>query len=503
MAFVDLQMPPGMSRNGTPRQNRGRWYDGSLVRWVQGRMQPVGGWEKASDVAADGRICGLHAWWGNSEFAYIAQGTTRSLSILSGGTTRNITPTDLIVGRDMASQGSGFGVGPYDREEYGTERSEASASIVLEAMSWSMDSFGTFLVACSSADGRVLYWDPAPGAMDKAEPVANAPVRCRAVLTTDERHLMVVGPEGARDRIAWSDREAFDDWTYDDQTSLAGFLTVKTDGTLRTALRVGASILLLSDVDAFQVNYLGSTLVYGAQRVGTACGVISARAVVATNDFAVWMGKNGFFIYQGYVKPLSCDVWDWIYRDLNDVQRTQIVAGHNTEFSEVWWFFPSEGSPINNRYVAWNYRENHWTLGYLGRDAWLDNGVVKYPLASGTDRMLYQHEDGYLAAGKARIGDVWARSAPMEMSEGDRTLAVTSLIPDRDSTGTHRLEYRFFTRFTPTSTERTYGPYRADVDGYTDTRFTGRQAEMRVDIREDGDWRLGSLRMDAKVAGKR
>lgn len=44
MNLLPLQVPPGMFRNGTEYQSKGRWYEGNLVRWVTGVMQAVGGW---------------------------------------------------------------------------------------------------------------------------------------------------------------------------------------------------------------------------------------------------------------------------------------------------------------------------------------------------------------------------------------------------------------------------------------------------------------------------
>jgi hypothetical protein len=42
--LVPIEMPPGVSRNGTQYQTQGRWYDTNLVRFVDGAVRPVGGW---------------------------------------------------------------------------------------------------------------------------------------------------------------------------------------------------------------------------------------------------------------------------------------------------------------------------------------------------------------------------------------------------------------------------------------------------------------------------
>lgn len=45
MPFIPLDLPPGVYRNGTLYQAKGRWYDSNLVRWASGSIGPVGGWQ--------------------------------------------------------------------------------------------------------------------------------------------------------------------------------------------------------------------------------------------------------------------------------------------------------------------------------------------------------------------------------------------------------------------------------------------------------------------------
>lgn len=48
--LIPIEMPPGVSRNGTQYQTQGRWYDSNLVRWVDGALRPVGGWAHFTTV---------------------------------------------------------------------------------------------------------------------------------------------------------------------------------------------------------------------------------------------------------------------------------------------------------------------------------------------------------------------------------------------------------------------------------------------------------------------
>ena len=44
MAYLSLDIPPGVVRSGSQVESNGRWRDANLIRWHQSRLRPVGGW---------------------------------------------------------------------------------------------------------------------------------------------------------------------------------------------------------------------------------------------------------------------------------------------------------------------------------------------------------------------------------------------------------------------------------------------------------------------------
>jgi len=49
MAYIPLQIPPGVFKNGTEYQSKGRWNNSNLVRWFEGTIRPVGEMAKANN----------------------------------------------------------------------------------------------------------------------------------------------------------------------------------------------------------------------------------------------------------------------------------------------------------------------------------------------------------------------------------------------------------------------------------------------------------------------
>ena len=495
MALYPVKLPPGVYRNGTEYQSQGRWYDANLVRWYEGTMRPVGGWQKDNTSSFSGVCRGLYAWKDNSYQRYALIGTNSTLYVSTGGSFTDITPTSFATGRVDSVYGLGYGVYSYGSSTYGTAR--PFSTLILEAATWSMDNFGEYPVMCAPHDGRLLYWD-LNGAHQATVVDASAPINNRGVLVTPERFLVALGAGGNPRAVAWADQESFTVWT-PSATNQAGDFNLQTAGVIVAGRRVRGTSLIWTDSDLHSMTYIGTPYVYSFDRIGSFCGAAGPNAIAAMDSTAYWMGTNGFFQYDGLVKPLPCDVQDYVFSDLNKFQGAKIYAGVNTTFGEVWWFYPSADSTENNRYVIYNYREGHWNIGTLARTAWTGSGVFANPLATSPDGYLYDHEFGWTADGTAITSGRYARSGPVEVGNGDNIVQAQMLIPDEKTQGQAKVTFK--TRFTPNNTQSSFGPY--DLVPYTSVRFTGRQVEMEIDGNVDADWRVGIMRFEGAAGGRR
>lgn len=502
--LVPLKLAAGIRDVGTKLQSKGRWVDCNFVRWVEGIIRPIGKWVRVTGEPVEGRVSGLFATRDNVQRDWVAVGTSQKCYMVDGSQLIDVTPTDFVPGRNATTDGGGYGAADYGMEEYGTPR-EAESGLSLEANSWFFDRWGEQIVATCLSDGRAFVWDPG-GLTDpydeELQVITNAPVDNRALIVTNERHLMLLAAGGDPRKVQWSAREDYTEWT-PSATNLAGSFTLESNGALQSAVKVGDELLVMSEFDVFALRYVGAPYGYGRERVGVNNGTIGPHAAVATNDFAVWMSPDGFYTYRGQVEPLACDVWDFVFRDLNYGQRALVTAGHNSGFSEVWWFFPVVGETENNRYVVWNYRSNVWYVGQMKRTAWQDKGVLPLPIATGEDGYIYSHEHRFEDAALQPRSRPFIEAAPIELGDGEQTLAVTMLVPDRDTESVDALRFYFSNRFAPRLPVTTVGPFYPNDEGYTPVRFSGRQISLRVEADRDVDWRLGVLRAEVKRGGKR
>jgi hypothetical protein len=493
MALIPLKIPAGVFRNGTEYQSSGRYYDSNLVRWFEGTLRPIGGWRKRSSTQLTGSCRGLITWRDNSADRWIVAGTNSKLYVMNeAGTIKDITPTGFTTGSADAVSKLGYGYGTYGSFAYGVARPDLGS--LTPAATWSMDTWGEYLVACSDADGKLYEWQLGFSSPTLAAAITNAPTSCAAVMTTAERFVFALGASGNPRLVKWCDQENNTVWTAS-TTNQAGDFELQTVGSLKCGKRVRGLNLLFTDVDVHASSYIGAPYVYSFEKVGSGCGVISSQAVAAIDTAAMWMSRSGFWIYDGYVKPLASDVGDYVFDNINYTQASKIYAVHNSKYGEITWFYPSAASNENDSYVIYNYREGHWAIGSMSRTAGTDRGVFTNPLMVSADGYIYEHEVGYDYGG----GTPYAESGPIEVGNGDAVMSVRQVIPDEQTLG--EVVVSFKTRMYPTSDESTFGPYSASQP--TDVRFSARQVKIRYTGNVLSDWRIGVTRLEAVASGGR
>ena len=129
--------------------------------------------------------------------------------------------------------------------------------------------------------------------------------------------------------------------------------------------------------------------------------------------------------------------------------------------------------------------------------------VFRNPIAAAADGYLYTHEDGIEADGEPMAAFV--ESYDMELGSGDYLMRLRRFVPDFKSL-TGMVDFSFRYRRYPAKTQRSKGPFRVSAStGKFNPRFRARQAAVRLESCTDvpSAWRLGTMRADVKMHGKR
>ena len=281
------------------------------------------------------------------------------------------------------------------------------------------------------------------------------------------------------------------------------------------AVETKREILVWTDTALTSMRFIGPPFTFGLQQLSSNITIMSPNAAVSTEDFVFWMGIDTFYVYAGQTQTLPCTVKDKVFLDFNLEQKDKVVAGINSEFSEVTWFYPSAGATDNDKYVTYNYSEKVWYFGSLSRTAWLDRGTRNFPIATGSN-LIYNHEIGYDDDGSSM--DSFIESAAIDIGDGDKFTYLRKVIPDLTFDGSTNLAspqatFTIKARNNPgadfnntqagTSTRTQSTP----VETYTeqlDLRVRGRSFALRVESNALGSkWKLGSPRVDIRQDGRR
>jgi len=419
----------------------------------------------------------------------------------------------------------GFGLGTWSTGSGGTERLRL----------WNQANFGEDLVF-GPKGGGIYYWDASNSvttrgvALSSLGGASDVPTVQNLIFVSDNRFVFTLGTNivgsSAVDPmlIRWSDQEDAVNWT-PAATNQAGSLRFSRGSEIVAVRQARQEVLIWTDVAVYSLQYLGAPEVWGAQLLGDNISVINQNAVVYVQGQAFWMGKDDFYYYDGRVQPLPCDLSRYIFDDLNFTQARQVFAGINEGFTEIWWFYCSEGSTTIDRYVIYNYGEQIWYYGSLARTAWVETGLEEYPIAATYSNNLVYHELGVDDAVTAtpQAIDAYITSSDFDIDDGDKFSFVRRMLPDITFSGSTIDSPAVTLTLTPlkgsgsgynspaseggNSSAAVTRSATVPVEQFTDQiylRIRGRQLVFKIESDAVGvQWQLGAPRIDLRPDGRR
>jgi len=390
---------------------------------------------------------------------------------------------------------------------------------------WSHDNFGEDLII-NPRDAGIYYWDKSGSLSSRAVNIStlsgasDVPTVAKQVIVSDrDRHVIAFGcnPQGGTDQnpllIRFSDQEDAVDWTAS-ATNTAGDLLLGSGSTFIQAVETKREILIWTDASLHSMRFIGPPFTFGVELLTANTNIMGPQAAIAVEDAAYWMGVDNFYVYAGQTQQLPCTVRDHVFDDFNLEQRDKVVAGINSTWGEVWWFYPSSDSSENDRYVIYNYVEKSWYHGTLARTAWVDRGLRDFPIAAGGS-YLYNHENGIDDDGSAMTAFI--ESSPLDIADGDQFSFIRRLIPDVKFNGStdpnptlnFTLKARNFSGddYAVSDTGATERTQTSPIQKHTQQlhlRLRGRSVVLRLESDELGaTWKLGSPRIDIRPDGRR
>ena len=324
--------------------------------------------------------------------------------------------------------------------------------------------------------------------------------------------------------IRWSDQESVTNWT-PAATNQAGSIRLSHGSEIVTCVQTRQEIVVFTDSALYSLQYQGPPVVWSSQLLGDNTSIIGPNAAVVASGVIYWMGVEKFYKYDGRTQTMRCDLLRHIFQDINLAQASQVFAGTNEGFNEVWWFYCSASSTNIDLYVIYNYSEDVWSYGTLGRTAWLDSGLRNHPLAATYSYNLVDHEQGNddnVSGTPVAISSIIG-SAEFDIDDGDHFGFVWRMLPDITFRGSDAASPQVTMTLIPmqnsgsgynnpisvggnssATVTRTSTSVIEQFTGQVYVRVRGRQMIIQIESNQLGcAWQLGSPRIDIKQDGRR
>ncbi len=419
----------------------------------------------------------------------------------------------------------GWGSGTWGSGTWGLSATSEDALRI-----WSSQNFGEDLVF-GPRGGGLYYWDVTSGFSSRGVNVvtmigaSGVPVIQNYIVVSDiYRFVLCFGTNeylsGMLDPmlIRWSDQESVVDWV-PSATSQAGSIRLSNGSEIVTALQTRQEIVVWTDSALYSLQYVGAPDIWTAQLLGDNISIVGQNAKAVASGRVYWMGVDKFYVYDGRVQTLRCDLRRHVFSNINIAQNQQVFAGTNEGFNEVWWFYCSAGSTVVDSYVVYNYLEDVWYYGSLGRTAWIDSGLRDYPQAATYSYNLVSHELGVDDGTTGTLEPIVAyiESAEFDIEDGQNFGFVWRMLPDVTFQGSTaaspQLTMTLYgmngsgSGFNQTASKGVTRTSTAVIEQFTNiiyTRIRGRQMIMKA--QSDGlgvTWQLGAPRIDVNIDGQR
>jgi len=462
---------------------------------------------------------------------YTITAPTNATSTATGG--GSVTAAYQVnVGPAVVVPLNGWGAGPWGFGPWGIGVSSDDALRI-----WSQSNFGEDLIFAPRGGG-LYYWDSSSGLVSNRGVLVSSlmgasdvPLKVNIAYVSDiSRFVFCFGCNDFGTAtfdpmlIRWSDQENFIDWT-PLPTNQAGSLRLSQGSQIVAIQQSRQELLVWTDAALYSLQYIGAPEGWGAQLVGENISIAGQNSVSLASGVAYWMGKDKFYKYDGRTQTLRCDLRQYIFSDINQNQMEQVVCGTNEGFNEVWWFYCSANSFALDRYAVYNYLEDIWYYGNMGRTAWMDSGLQSGPVAATYSNNLVNHEVGNddNVTGTPLPMESFITSAEFDLDDGHKFSFVWRMLPDVTFRGSSAENPSIVMSLLPlknsgsgyttpasvglTNTATVTRTVDLPVEQFTGqvyTRIRARQMAMKISSTGLGvAWQLGAPRLDLRPDGMR
>lgn len=264
----------------------------------------------------------------------------------------------ISAGNENQAIGYGYGGGLYGVGLYGVGKTFTNT--LTYPRIWSIDIFGNDVIVCAgdytAGDGQKIWiWqndtEVAPTLLTNAPTDANWVYVSNSSIIALRNNVVDVSLRG--DGTVWPTTAG----TFRDE--------VERSNRLIRGIAARGADLHFSEDEVLRFSFVGEPYYYNYESLLHTDGLIAPQAVTSAEEVTFFMGKRGFYSFDGNAvsKLINEQNEDWIFENLSQGARWTCFAKSDPENNQVWFYFPTGTATDPTDYVIYNYRNGSWTLG--------------------------------------------------------------------------------------------------------------------------------------------
>jgi hypothetical protein len=311
-------------------------------------------------------------------------GFAATSTVANGGGASTVYFKQIDAGNENQAIGYGYGGGLYGVGLYGVGKTFTNT--LTYPRIWSIDTFGNDVIVCAgdykAGDGQKIWiWqndtNVAPTLLTNAPTDANWVYVSNGSIVALRDNAVDVSLKG--DGTVWPTTTG----TFRDE--------VERSNRLIRGITARGADLHFSEDEVLRFSFVGDPYYREYEMLLQTDGLIAPQAVTSVQEVLFFMGKHGFYSFDGNAvqKLVNEQNEDWIFENLNQGAKWTCFARPDPENSQVWFFFPTGSAANPTDYVIYNYRNGSWTLGKRDLTAYQQPAVVGGREYSAKEGVIY------------------------------------------------------------------------------------------------------------------
>ncbi len=182
-------------------------------------------------------------------------------------------------------------------------------------------------------------------------------------------HFMIgdyyAGSKRYRNRVAWGDSLELGLATAFATGEGAEYVLGDAKGYMQRFIRIGAHLVVYFSESIVVCDPVPTDDIFAFDVRVQGIGLIAPNAVVDLGGTHVFIGQDNIYAWEGGLAPVPIgdNIRDYFFDNVNANALDRIVTQHLPTRTLIVFYYPKGDSTYATAFIAYNYREQHWTYG--------------------------------------------------------------------------------------------------------------------------------------------